>query len=219
MSVECFEDFHPLLASTIAGIATEYGRKGHWLGANGDDFTQEMVSWLLDNESTVAARFSGSTEQATSYVAKCLRNECKDYLARLRKQAIVDSGDTQYDYGRDELKLLVQLMFNPADAERLSVTVVESVADVARAYAALSDEDQSILSGFHRDGWNNKMMAEAYRITEAAMSARHNRVVLRLQRLLGGPGFTEYNYAATWTGRRAVSNSVARANLANAYED
>ena len=214
--MKTFEDFHPLLASTIAGIATEYGRKASWYGANHEDFAQEMVAWLLDNERKVGARFSEDTGDATAYAAKCLRNECKDHLAALRAQATGDTGEAQYDYGREELKLLIQLMLNPADAESLSVTVVESIADVESKFHWLSPEDQAILTALHRDDYNNKMLAELYDISEANMSYRHNRAVLRLQRLLGGPQSTESD---PFKGRRALSNSAARARTNAHYEE
>lgn len=210
-----FEEFHPLLASTIAGIATEYGRKAHWTGATREDFAQEMIAWLLDNESSIGKRFTESTEQATAYAAKCLRNECKDHLASLRGQATGDSGEAQYDYGRDELKVLLQLSFQPADAECTTLQMVESVADVQKAFPKLNAEDQRILQAFHRDDYSNKMLAELYDISEANMSYRHNRAVLRLQRLLGG---SEANAHDPWVGRRAVSNSAARARTNNHYE-
>lgn len=214
--MKVFEDFHPLLASTINGIATEYGRKGGWYGATHEDFSQEMIAWLLDHEHKIAARFRESTEQATAYVAQCLRNECKDYLVSLKGQANGDNGDSRYDYGREELKLVLQLMFNPADAEDLSVTVVESIADVERQFGNLGLRDQLILTAFHRDDYSNKMLAELYDISEANMSYRHNRAVLRLQQLLGG---TQQAARDGFTGRRAISNSAARAAVSHHYED
>lgn len=214
--MKTFEDFHPLLASTINAIAHEYGRKGSWYGSTHEDFSQEMIAWLLDHESSIASRFSESVENATAYVAKCLRNECKDHLANLKAQATGDRSEGQYDYGRDELKLVLQLMFSPADAEQLSVTVLESIADVSRAYLQLSNEDKAILVALHRDEYSNKMLAELYDISEANMSYRHNRAVLRLQRLLGGSQAQGHD---PWTGRRAISNSTARALLSNAYEE
>lgn len=213
--MKTFEDFHPLLASTINGISHEYGRKGGWYGATHEDFSQEMIAWLLENEAKIAARFTENTEEATAYVAKCLRNECKDHLANLKGQSSGDTG-SQYDYGRDELKLLLQLMFTPADAEQMSVTVTESIADVARVFDRLGFEDQAILTALHRDDFNNKMLAELYDISEANMSYRHNRAVLRLQKLLGGERAQAHD---PWTGRRAISNSAARARLSSAYED
>jgi RNA polymerase sigma factor (sigma-70 family) len=213
--VKTFEDFHPLLASTIKGIATEYGRKASWCGATHEDFSQEMIAWLLDNESKVAARFSEDVEEATAYVAKCLRNECKDHLSALKAQATGENSQTQYDYGREELKVLLQIMFS-GTTEFTSVTVAESVADVEQAYRGLAREDCSILEAFHRDGFNNKMLAELYDISEANMSYRHNRAVLRLQRLLGS---TEVNAPDPWVGRRAISNSAARAQTSGYYED
>jgi hypothetical protein len=48
------------------------------------------------------------------------------------------------------------------------------------------------------------------------MSYRHNRAVLRLQRLLGS---TEVNTPDPFKGRRAISNSAARAQTSSAYED
>jgi DNA-directed RNA polymerase specialized sigma24 family protein len=170
-----FEDFHPLLASTIAGIATEYGRKATWLGATKEDFAQEMIAWLLDNESKVGRRFTEDTEQATAYVSKCLRNECRDHLSALRGQATGRSSEPQYDYGREELKVLLQLMLQGMDPENITVPVLEGVADVERAFEKLHYEDRTILNAMHRDGFNNKMLAELYDISEANMSYRHNR--------------------------------------------
>lgn len=214
--MKTFEDFHPLLASTIKGIATEYGRKAHWYGASHEDFSQEMIAWLLDNESKVAARFSEDVEEATSYVAKCLRNECKDHLSALKAQATGERSQTQYDYGREELKVLLQLMFNEPDPETTTLQVLESVADAEQAFPKLSPADQNTLRAFHRDGFNNKMLAELYDISEANMSYRHNRAVLRLQRLLGS---TEVNAPDPFKGRRAISNSAARAQTSATYED
>lgn len=213
--MKTFEDFHPYLASAINGIAHEYGRKGGWYGATHEDFSQEMIAWLLDNEVKIAARFAESIEAATSYAAKCLRNECKDHLVSLKNQSTGDNG-TQYDYGRDELKLVLQLMFNPADAEQLSVTVVESIADVEMKFHQLSPEDQAILTALHREDYSNKMLAELYDISEANMSYRHNRAVLRLQKLLGG---AQQEARSGITGRRAISNSAARARQTHAYND
>jgi RNA polymerase sigma factor (sigma-70 family) len=214
--MKVFEDFHPYLASAINGIAHEYGRKGGWYGATHEDFSQEMIAWLLDNETKIAARFAESIEQATAYAAKCLRNECKDYLVGLKNQAHGDTSESQYDYGRDELKLVLQLMFNPAEAEDLSVTVVESIADVEKKFHHLSPEDQAILTALHREDYSNKMLAELYDISEANMSYRHNRAVLRLQKLLGG---AQQEARTGFTGRRAISNSAARAAASHTYED
>lgn len=213
--MKTFEDFHPYLASIINAISTEYGRKGGWYGASRDDFSQEMIAWLLDHEHGVAARFADNVEQATLYAAKCLRNECKDYLVGLKAQATGEA-QSQYDYGRDELKVLLQLMFAPADAECTTLAVIESVADVEKVFSQLGREDQAILTALHRDEYSNKMLAELYDISEANMSYRHNRAVLRLQKLLGG---TQVAARTGWTGRRAISNSAARARTSNNYED
>lgn len=210
-----FEEFHPLLASTIAGVATEYGRRAHWYGATREDFAQEMIAWLLDNETKVGARFSEDAEAATRYVAKCLRNECKDHLASLRGQSTGEAGEDQYDYGREELKVLLQLMFQPADAEATTLRVIESVADVEKAYTKLAGEDQNILVALHRDDFSNKMLAELYGISEANMSYRHNRAVLRLQRLLGG---TQTSAVDPFKGRKVMTNSAARARTSAHYE-
>ena len=214
--MKTFEDFHPLIASTIKGIAIEFGRKASWQGATHEDFSQEMIAWLLDNESKVAARFEESTEKATAYVAQCLRNECKDHLAVLRAQTTGEVQETQYDYGREELKVLLRLSFSPEAAECTTLAIVESVADVQEAFPKLKADDRDILRAFHGDGYNNKMLAEVYGITEANMSYRHNRAVLRLQRLLGS---SEQEQRDPFKGRRSVSNSAARAYTANNYED
>lgn len=214
--MKVFEDFHPYLASTINGIAHEYGRKGGWYGATHEDFSQEMIAWLLDNETKVAARFAESIEHATAYATKCLRNECKDYLIGLKAQATGGAGESQYDYGREELKAILQLMFQDVEPEDVSVTVLESIADVERKFHHLSPEDQAILTALHREDYNNRMLAELYDISEANMSYRHNRAVLRLQKLLGS---TQRESHDGWTGRRAQSNSAARVATSATYEE
>ena len=85
-----------------------------------------------------------------------------------------------------------------------------------RAFEQLHYEDRTILNALHRDGFNNKMLAELYDISEANMSYRHNRAVLRLQRLLGGPQVAESD---PFKGRKAMSNSAARARTSSTYED
>lgn len=212
-----FAEFHPLLASTIAGLATEYGRKGHWYGASREDFEQEMHAWLLEHEKKVGEMFATDTEQAARYAAKVLRNECKDHLAAVRSQATGDRKDEQWTYGRDELKTLLQLMFEGVDPEDATPSVTDSLIDVERAYGQLDGEDKDILSAFHAEGYSNKLLAEVHDISEANMSYRHNRAVRRLQRILGGPD--QPRGRDPWKGRSAITNSSARAYQANQYDE
>lgn len=209
-----FEEFHPLLASTINAIATEYGRKGHWYGASHEDFAQEMVAWLLARQADIGRRFAEDTEEATRYAAKCLRNECKDYLTTMKAQASGDRG-SQYDYERDEIKALLPAFFDRADSESLPEHVLDAMADFKRVFNDLPAYDRGVLEAFYWSDYSNKLLAEMHGVSEATMSYRHNRAVLRLQKLLGS---TESG-RDPFKGRRAVSNAAARARTNNQYED
>lgn len=211
-----FEEFHPLIASTIAGIATEFGRKGSWFGADKEDFEHEMICWLLEREERIGQRFSDDVADATRYVAKCLRNECKDHLAAQKAQAMGSERDDVEGYARNELKALLPAMFDRDSWPELGAHWVATMTDVETAFGQLPAEDRDILTSLHRDGYTNKLLAEMYGISEANMSYRHGRGVSRLQRLLAGESARVRD---PWVGRSAVTNSTARAYQTNAYDE
>jgi hypothetical protein len=39
----------------VQTVAHEYGNKGHRYGADTDDFRQEFIAWMLDNEGMLVA--------------------------------------------------------------------------------------------------------------------------------------------------------------------
>lgn len=211
-----FEEFHPLIASTIKGIATEYGRKGSWFGADREDFEHEMICWLLEREESIGDRFASDVTEATKYTAKCLRNECKDHLAAQKAQAMGSERNDIQTYARNELKALLPSMFDRDSWGELGMDWVATLTDVAVAYARLSAEDQDILASFHQDGYTNKLLAEMYDTSEANMSYRHQRALRRLQALLGGDGVQVRD---PWVGRKSVTNSTARAFQTNHYNE
>lgn len=211
-----FEEFHPLIASTIGGIAVEYGRKGSWFGADREDFEHEMICWLLEREESVGNRFSSDVTEATKYVAKCLRNECKDHLAAQKAQAMGSERANVQAYARNELKALLPTLWDSDLRVELGTDWVPTLTDVESAFGRLSAEDRDILEAFHRDGYTNKLLAEMYGTSEANMSYRHQRALRRLQALLGGD---EVRVRDPWVGRKSVTNSTARAFQTNHYNE
>ncbi len=98
------------------------------------------------------------------------------------------------------------------------------MADLSRGFSRLSAPDQSLLSAFHKDGMTNVMLAELNDVTPQAMSARHHKVLARLQKLLGGdrPQNTHEDpcECEPFVGtRRVVSNAAARARTENQYDE
>jgi RNA polymerase sigma factor (sigma-70 family) len=213
-----FEEFHPQLEEMVITIASEYGAKGRRYGADHEDFRQEFMVWLLAHQKGVGQRMALNPDDAMNYVGKSLRNRGKDHLRALRAQSGRDVDDA-YLYTRDEVKALLPIAFEPDHWHEFPRSVSEaewvaSLTDVQKAYDTLALEDRDLLAMFHREGWTNKMMAQAAGISEALMSYLHNRALTRLLKLLGNP---EIDVRNPWHGRRAVSNAAARARQSQTY--
>jgi RNA polymerase sigma factor (sigma-70 family) len=213
-----FEEVCSQLEEMVTTIASEYGAKGRRYGADHEDFRQEFMVWLVAHQKDVGARMTLDQEGALNYVGKSLRNKGKDHLRALRAQSGRDVDDA-YLYTRDEVKALLPIAFEPDHWHEFPRSVSEaewvaSLTDVQKAYDTLALEDRDLLAMFHREGWTNKMMAQAAGISEALMSYRHNRALTRLLKLLGTPESAGHN---PWHGRRAMSNAAARARQSQTY--
>lgn len=234
-----FEDLYAEYQPTIAGVAAEYGAKARRWGAEASDFAQEFACWMLENEAWLAGKRAEieDPDEFGRFLARCLRNEAKDYMLDIRDQAGGQPRRDAYFYTEGEVKALLPLIWdidqwtNPPQSEdggRSSKPANEggnwiaTLADVSRAFSQLDHEDKHILQMFHRDNYRNKEMAQVYKTSEATMSYRHGRAVKRLLKLLGGPKprymrpDDPYN---PWRGRHAVSNAHARALTRSTYED
>lgn len=213
-----FEEVCTQMEEMVTTIASEYGAKGRRYGADHEDFRQEFMVWLLAHQKDVGQRMTLDQEGALNYVGKSLRNKGKDHLRALRAQSGRDVDDA-YLYTRDEVKALLPIAFEPDHWHEFPRSVSESewvasLTDVSRAYDSLVLEDRDLLAMFHREGWTNKMMAQATNISEALMSYRHNRALTRLLKLLGAPEGAAHD---PWKGRRAMSNAAARARQSQTY--
>lgn len=229
-----FETFYPSLEPMVSAIASEFGRKGHRYGAEADDFKQEFVCWLLDHEELVAEWMDPEVDERESskFLGKCLRNEARDYLTDIKAQALGYERHDVYHYSKNEVKALLPAMFDPekwheppaSDGRSTKAPAeggnwIATLADVAQAYEKLGQDDQALLAWFHRDGWMNKMVAQVYDVSEAVASYRHHRALKRLVDHLGGERPSPSRSSSDpWRGRHAVSNSTARAVVANQYE-
>jgi len=219
-------------------VAYEYGNKGHRFGADTEDFRQEFIAWMLDNEDWLAGKREEieDPEEFGKFLARCLRNEGADYMVDIRDQAGGQPRRGAYWYTTNELKFLLPNMFDPekwheppqSDGGGRGRGIpseggnwIATLADVASAFEKLNADDQDLLRKFHEYGYRNKDMAEADGITEASMSYRHSAVLKRLLKHLGGPKprhMRPDDKYDPWRGRHAVSNSQARAMTASYYD-
>lgn len=220
-------------------VAYEFGNKGHRYGAHADDFRQEFVAWMLDNERKLSAKRDTFEDPDAfgRYLAQALRNEGSDYLVDIRDQAGGQPRRGAYWYSTGELKYLLPSMFDPEkwlhppqgdgsstrgkNVPSEGNNWVTTLADVSRGFMALSDEDQNLLRRIHQHGEMNKTLAAEADISEASMSYRHTSVLKRLQNKLGGPKpkvMRPDEAHDPWRGRHAVTNAHARA-MTNSYYD
>jgi hypothetical protein len=212
----------------VQTVAHEYGNKGHRYGADTDDFRQEFIAWMLDNEGMLADRRAEieDPDEFGKFLARCLRNEGDDYLVDIRDQAGGQPRRGAYWYTTNELKFLLPAMFDPekwheppqSDGGSSRGRGVPSeggnwiatLADVAQGFEKLNKDDQDLLRKFHQFGYRNKDMAAADGITEASMSYRHSQVLKRLLKNLGGPKprhMRPDDKYDPWRGRHAITSS------------
>jgi hypothetical protein len=224
----------------VQTVAYEFGNKGNRYFAHADDFRQEFIAWMLDNERKLSAKREdlGDPDQFGKYLARCLRNQGDDYLIDIRDQAGGQPRLGAYFYSTNELKYLLPNMFDPekwlnppqmeggTGGRSKSIPSegnnwVTTLADVSRGFLLLNADDQDLLRKYHEYGYRNKDLADEAQITEASMSYRHTQVLKRLQAHLGGPKPKEMrpdDAHDPWRGRRAISNTHARV-LTSSYYD
>jgi len=227
------------LAPMVAQIANEYGRGHRVHGAEPSDFSQELYLWIVKNEDQVRTWLDPEffdAKEGEKLLAASLRNEAKDYAVDIKSQALGYERADLHWYSKGEVRALLPSVFNesawhepPRSEGRSTKSQAEggnwiaTLADVAQAFAKLEPRDQHLIRRFHEDDWTNKMMAEADDISEQLMSYHHDRAVSRLVKLLGGkapdPMREQMDKRDPWRGRRAVSNSAARAYQSGAYDD
>jgi DNA-directed RNA polymerase specialized sigma24 family protein len=228
-------DLLEMLNPMVAQIANEFARTYRTHGAGAEDFRQEMYLWVAENEYKAAAWLDPElTPEADGVrlLARALRNRCKGYGVNVKAQALGYEVSDLHWYTKGEVRALLPLMFNesawhepPRSEGRTAKSPAEggnwiaTLADVAQAFKRLDSEDQHILRRFHEDGWTNRLTAEAEGVSEASMSRRHDRAVSRLVGLLGGERPEGLAARDPWKGRRAVTNSAARAYQSAVYEE
>jgi len=228
MSGRKFEAFLPQLQGVVEQIATEYGRLHHTHGADRADFEQEMFVYLIEHEDRVTEWLEDrEIRDATRFIAKVLRNECKDYARDVKAQSLGFNREDEFFYTPGEVRYLLDAMFDkdkwlePPETDGRSSkrqsegnNWIATLADLAQAYERLSAADRLLLSEFHKDGMANMVMAELYDVSAQVMSARHDQAVKRLVRKLGDESPRPSRGASNhdpWRGRHAISNTHARA--------
>lgn len=239
MIVYSFEDQWLEWEPMIHQISFEFGGKAHRWGADHEDFRQECIAYMLENEKKLSNKRCeyDDAEYFGRYLAQCLRNNANDYIVDIRDQAGGQPRVSAYWYSTAELKSLLPAVFDRSkwleppqydDGASRSKGIpshgnnwVTTLADVSRAFDQLKYEDRQLLRQYHYIGERNKDLAADYDITEAAMSSRHTAALRRLQELLGGEKPKNMRPDVPhdpWRGRRAVSNTHAQAITRNSYE-
>ena len=229
-----WSEFEPIVQS----VSYEFGAKGHRYGAEHDDFRQEFVCWMLDNEKKLSAKHEqiGDPDKFGRYLAGCLRNQGLDYLVDIRDAAGGQPRHGAYFYTEGEIQNLLPSMFDPekwhdppvSDGGGRSVgspatggNWIATLADISRAYSSLNIEDRDIIKAFYKDGARNVTLAGEYSISEAAMSSRHHRALTKLHKALGGAKPSPMRAEVPgdpFRGRHAISSAHARALTSSYYE-
>lgn len=231
----------------VESVAADMSRRYRRYGLDQADGSQQGWLFVYQHPAQMLRWFDEdnySPAVACKILARSLRNELENYGQDLKAQAVGYSRDDLAWYDKAMVRALLPAMFDPEAwldgglpangdededeantkrARRKTVLLSEgnnwiaTLADLSQAYAKLGKDDRDILAAFHRDSWQNNMLAEVYGISKQTMSDRHDRAVKRLVDLLGGPkpawphdGSCEHPFNG-WVGRRAVSNAAARA--------
>ena len=221
-------------------IAGDFGRRYRRWGVETEDVAQELRIWVFRHPQKIEDWESGDLEGADKLVARSLRNEASRYCQQMKAQYLGYSYDDLTFYSRNELKTLLDAMF---DREAWSEPPVSEdggrsprdpatggnwiamLADVSRAFDQLSTHDKELLRRFHLDRMTNVMLAELAGVSPQAMSAKHHKALNRLLKLLGGdrPKSTHDEpecECEQYIGfRRIVSNAAARAIQDSYYEE
>ncbi|MGZ6788320.1 MAG: hypothetical protein ACXVGN_00155 [Mycobacteriaceae bacterium] len=229
-----FEQFWPAVQNIVTQVANEYGRRNRIHGADPDDYGQELVVWLIENQDQVAAWFEElEPKEFEKYVAQALRNQSADYSLDIKAQATGYERSDLYFYTKGELKSLLPAVFDeskwlePPQSEGRSTKAqsegnnwVTTLADVSRALGTLHADDRDILTAVYKDGWTNSLLADMTGTSEANASWQHDRAITRLQQALGGgaPEMRAQETRDPWRGRHSLGNSQARAMTGADYE-
>ena len=228
------DDFSPIVES----VASDMGRRYFRYGMERDDMSQVAYVWIFDHPDKVLDWLHGmEPKDFERILAKTLRNECHDAGESAKADHLGYSREDLVYYSKATLRDLLPAVFDEeawlhpeqGDGERRAPSDpatggnwLATLADVARAFKQLSAEDKDLLIAFHKDEIPNKILAQRYSVTEQTMSYRHDRVLHRLVKILGGPKprpqhDEECNHWAG--GRRAMSNAAARAAQSSYYEE
>lgn len=227
----------------VEGIATDTARAyGRW-GLEREDCVQEAWVWIADHPKAIARWLEEEPEHWTRLLAKSLRRELRHWAENEKSAQLGYHYDDVVWYSKKQLGPLLEAMLNESAWIHPEVSGDEparrgagdpatggnwiaTLADVAQAFERLALEDRNILKMFHEPPvWSNKAAAEYLKISEQAMSYRHDRALGRLLTELGGPRpYAQHNadceHPFRGVGRRAVvSNAAARATQSSYYDD
>lgn len=227
----------------VEGIATDVGRIYARYGFDRDDASQTALLWLYQHPGKTA-QYLDEGQVGLRMLARALRNEATNAGEDAKAAHLGYSRDDLFYYSKAMLRDLLPSFFDgeawlhpetpDLDTERRRRAApaeggnwIATLADVSRAFAQLEQDDKDLLRMFHEDPqWSNKGAAGYFGISEQTMSYRHDRAVGRLVKILGGPRPKAQHdegcaneECGWWGGRRAMSNSAARARQDNYYEE
>lgn len=183
----------------VAGIAYEFSKKYHMVDAG--DVRQELWVWFLEHPNKVRVWESLDGKQSIKLIARSLRNAAKDFCQREKAKTSGYHVSDNYYYEREVVELLLPAVLR-GDLQAptlldLGFTKNKKVAseggnwfammaDIERAMARLTQEQQTIVYLRFGDGCDNKTFAAELGITEDAARMRVNRALNNLMNFLGG---------------------------------
>lgn len=197
------------------------------------DVAQELRLWWLrtDRVSGYLTTIRESEDEeavktATGKLMRALKLEAGAYCQVEKAAALGYKVEDLHFYSVSELRELLPLVWdeqawlpfwqrpdqemrsrgNPAEGNGL----IASLVDVSRGVLLLREVDRVLIQQLYRSGWTEDQLAEEYGISTEALRKRHERALVRLRDLLGGPRPSLGDGPGS---RRVMSRAEAVANL------
>jgi RNA polymerase sigma factor (sigma-70 family) len=166
-----------------------------------DDILQEIFVWVYSHEEKIEQwRLEG--KHGDNKIAKSMRHAGLKFCQEEKARILGYSVDDNYFYETALIKDTLAILWDseawenpPAPVEQARVkhrSVAEgnnylaTLSDVSRVVELLTDAERLLVQLYYRDGYSSKELASINDTSVAAIDSRLNRIVKKLQRLLGG---------------------------------
>lgn len=195
-----------------------------------DDIAQELRLWWLTNQRAVA-RYTREEEPQPAKLAKALNRAAERYCRQIKAQSVGYRVEDEFFYNAGLVRELLPMVWKPElviqdtqpdEGGRVKSgkpanegnNLLAMVADVSRAFDAITDDHRRILFAVYFFGETNEHIADRLVISVPAVKMRVQRAVDALVDELGGRSPYDDDYEGPGS-RRAISNAHAAAITSN----